>query len=120
MPLSTPTAGNPIIPLTPELRAAYTALNAQLEAAIEATADVTALEALNAQQAQVDDVLQKDAIYQLGANTTSFNELLTQMNSTNNGLKTLQTQIKTTASHFQTADSILSAIGKVFGLLGIA
>lgn len=118
--MSTPIPGTPIIPLTPELRAAYTDLNAQLEAAIEATADVTALQALNAQQAQVDDVLQKDAIYQLGANTDSFNALFAQINDTNNGLKALQTQIKTTASHFQTADSILSAISKVFGLFGIS
>lgn len=117
--MSTSTPASPIIPLSPELRAAYQALNSQLEAAIEGTTDVAALQALNAQQAQVDDVLQKDAIYQLGANTDSFNALYTQINDTNNGLKTLQTQIKTTASHFQTADSILSAIGKVLGLLGV-
>jgi hypothetical protein len=110
---------SPPIPLTPELRAAYQALNDQLETAIEGTADVTALQALNAQQAQVDDVLQKDAIYQLGANTDAFNALLTQINNANSGLKTLQTQIKSTADHFHTADQILSAIGKVFSLLGI-
>lgn len=104
---------SPNIPLSADLRAAYQDLYAQIENAIESTTDVTALQALNAQQAQVDDVLQKDAIYRLGANTDAFNALLSQINDTNNGLKTLQSQIQATASHFQTAGAILGAIDKV-------
>lgn len=110
---------SPVIPLSAELKAAYQDLYNKIEAAIESTTDVTALEALNAQQAQVDDVLQKEAIYELGANTVAFNALLTQVNDTNAGLKTLQAQICATASHFQTAADILGAIDKVFGLLGV-
>ena len=109
----------PPIPLTPELRAAYQDLYNQIEVAIEGTADPVALQALNAQQAQVDDILRKDDLYRLGANTTAFNALLKQINDTNSGLKTLQGQIASTASHFATADKIIGAISKVFGLLHI-
>ncbi len=107
----------PPIPLTPELRAAYQDLYDKIEAAIEGTTDVVALQALNAQQAQVDDILQKDDIYRLNANAEAFNALRQQINSANAGLKTLQGQIQSTASHFATADKILGAISKVFGLL---
>ncbi len=121
--MSTPPPGNlpasPPIPLTPELRAAYQDLYDKIETAVEGTTDVTALQALNAQQAQVDDVLQKDDIYRLGANTEAFNALLTQINDTNSGLKTLQSQIAATASHFQTAGDILGAITKVLTLAGL-
>ena len=119
--MSTPPPGNlpasPTIPLTPDVKAAYLDLNAKIEAAIEATTDVTALQALNAQQAQVDDVLQKDAIFRLGANTDAFNAVLKQISDTNKGLKTLQEQIEATASHFATADKIVAAITKVLTLV---
>jgi ABC-type transporter Mla subunit MlaD len=104
---------SPNIPLSADLRAAYQSLYDTIETAIENTTDVTALQALNAQQAQIDDVLQKDAIYQLGANTEAFNALQSQINDTNAGLKTLQSQIQATAAHFQTAADILGAINKV-------
>jgi ABC-type transporter Mla subunit MlaD len=110
----------PAIPLSAVVKAAYQDLYNQIEAAIESTTDVTALQALNDQQAQIDDVLQKEALYELAANTDAFSALLTQFNSTNTGLKTLQVQINATASHFQTAAGILAAIDKVFGLLGIS
>lgn len=110
----------PSIPLSPDVKAAYQNLYNTIETAIESTTDVTALQALNAQQAQIDDVLQKEAIYELGANTDAFNALLSQVNSTNTGLQALQAQINATASHFQTAADILGAIDKVFGLLGIS
>jgi len=111
LPGGLPTAPN--IPLSPDLRAAYQNLYSIIETAIEGTTDATALQALNAQLDQVDDVLDKDDIYRLGANTESFNALLTQINDANSGLKTLQTQIQATASHFQTAGDILGAIAKV-------
>lgn len=120
--MSTPSPANlpasPVIPLSPDARAAYQDLYNKIETAIESTTDVAALQALNAQQAQVDDVLQKDDIYRLGANTDAFNALLSQIQSTNDGLKTLQTQITATASHFQTAGDILGAINRVLGLVG--
>ncbi|MGB6743489.1 MAG: hypothetical protein WBE38_07485 [Terracidiphilus sp.] len=121
--MSTTPPGNlpasPTLPLTPDVRAAYQALNDTIESAIEGTTDLTALEALNPWQDQIDDVLNKDDIYRLDQNRDAFNALLTQINSTNTGLKTLQTQINATASHFATAGNILGAISKVLGLLGV-
>ena len=110
---------SPTIPLTADVRAAYEDLYDKIETAIEGTADPTALQALNDWQAEVDDVLDKDDIYRKLQNTDAFNALLTQINYTNTGLKTLQTQINETASHFATAGDILGAISKVFGLLGV-
>jgi hypothetical protein len=92
-------------------------LNAKIEASIESTTDVTALEALNAQQAQVDDVLQKDDICRLAADTQAFNAVAKQVSDANNGLKILKGQIEATASHFATADKILAAISKVLTLV---
>ena len=121
--MSTTPPGNlpasPTLPLTPDVRAAYQALYDTIETAIEGTADVTALQALTTWQAEVDDVMDKDDIYRLNQNTDAFNALLTQINYTNTGLKTLQTQINATASHFATAGNILGAISKVLGLLGV-
>lgn len=121
--MSTPSQGNlpasPAIPLTDELRAAYQALYAQVETAIEGTADVTALEALNTWQGEIDEVLNQDAEYRLNANTDAFNALLKQINYTNTGLKTLQGQIAATASHFATAGNILGAISKVLTIVGM-
>lgn len=109
----------PTLPLTADVRAAYENLYSKVETAIEGTTDVTALQALNTWQAEVDDVLDKDDIYRLSQNTDAFNALLTQINYTNTGLKTLQGQITATASHFATAGAILGAISKVFSLLGV-
>jgi hypothetical protein len=120
--LSTPLPGNlsasPTIPLTGEVRAAYQDLYNKVEAAIEATTDVAALQALNTWQGEIDLVLNQDAEYRLNANTDAFNALLKQINYTNDGLKTLQGQISATASHFAAAGNILGAISKVLGLVG--
>lgn len=121
--MSTPSQGNlpasPAIPLTDELRAAYQALYDQVETAIEGTADVTALQALNTWQGEIDQVLNQDAEYRLNANTDAFNALAKQINYTNTGLKTLQGQITATASHFATAGNILAAISKVLTIVGM-
>jgi hypothetical protein len=120
--LNTTPPGNlpasPTIPLTADARAAYQALYDTIETAIEGTTDVTALQALNTWQAEVDDVLAKDDIYRLNQDTDAFNALLTQINYTNAGLKTLQGQIQSTASHFATAGNILGAISKVLTVVG--
>ncbi len=117
--MSTSLPPSPTIPLSADARAAYKDLYAKIEAEIENTTDVVALEALNPLQAQIDDVLDKDELYQLAKNTENFNAALKQLNDTNAALKTLQTQIGQTASHFKTAATILGAVTKVFGFLGL-
>jgi hypothetical protein len=114
-PPTTPPA--PAIPLTPELRAAYQDLYNKYETAIENTTDIGALEALNASQLDVDNVLTKDGEYRLAANTALYAALLQQIDSTNVQLKTLQTQICAIANGVSTFADILGAIDKVLTLV---
>ena len=110
----------PAIPLTPELRAAYQDLYNKLETAIENTTDGGALAALNASQTEVDNVLTKDAMYRLNANTALYDALLQQIDSANDGLQALQTQIEAISSGVSTFGEILSAINKVLTLVSAA
>jgi hypothetical protein len=114
-PPTTPSA--PTIPLTPELRAAYQDLYDKYETAIENTTDVGALEALNASQLDVGNILTKDGEYQLAANTALYHALLEQINSTNVDLKALRTQILAISSGVSTFGDILGAINKVLTLV---
>lgn len=119
--MATPPVGNlpanPTIPLTPEVRAAYQDLYNKIQAAIDSTMDEAALEALNAWQPEVDQVLRKDDLYKLGADTAIFSALQKQINYTNQGLKTLRGQIASIASHFAMAADIIGAIDKVLTLV---
>lgn len=107
----------PVIPLTPELRAAYQDLLDKLQTSIENTADPGALEALNSSLTNVDNVLTKDAEYRLGANTGLYGALLQQISGTNSELKTLQAQILAISSGISTFGEILGAINKVLSLI---
>jgi len=121
--LTTPTPlpiAPPTIPLTPELRAAYQDLYNQYETAIESTTDGGALAALNASQTDVDNILTKDAMYRLNANTALYDALLQQIDSTNDGLKALQAQIEAISSGVSTFGGIVSAINKVLTLVSAA
>jgi hypothetical protein len=112
-----PAPPSPAIPLTADLRAAYEDLYAKLENEIENSTDPGSLEVLNAAQANVDDILDKDDMYRLHADTALFQALLEQINTTNADLKTLRDQISAVASHFATAGDILAAINKVLTLI---
>ncbi len=114
-PFATPNP--PAIPLADDVRKAYQDLNNTLQAAIEGTTNAAALEALNTAQAQVDDVLTKDAMFRLHANTALFNALLTQINQTNDELQTLQNQIQSITTGFNRAGEILAAINKVLSFI---
>lgn len=114
-PANPPT--QPTIPLTTELRAAYQDLYDKYETAIENTTDPVVLQALNDSQTSVDSILTKDAMYRLHANTALFEALLSQINTTNDDLRKLETQIAAVASHIATAGEILTAINKVLTLI---
>jgi superfamily I DNA and RNA helicase len=107
----------PSLPLSEELRAAYEKLYDTIEAAIEDTTDLAALEALNAVLPQVDDILTKDRMYRLHANTALFEALLQQINDTNVQLKELQEQVASVASRFSDAADVIDAISRLFALL---
>lgn len=109
----------PVIPLAPDVRAAYDALNAKLEEAIEATKDVAALQELNASQYQVDDVLSKDGIYRIQTTTKLYHDLLGQINETNRGLKDLQEKIVAVSGGFAHAGEVLALIATVLKIVPI-
>jgi molybdopterin converting factor small subunit len=108
---------NPTIPLTPEVRAAYQDLYNKMQAELDGTMDGAVIEALNAWQPQVDQILRKDDEYRLSADTNIFEALQKQISDTNKGLKTLRDQISSIASHFAMAGDIIAAINKVFTLI---
>ena len=109
-PLSPPP---PSIPLTPEVKAAYKALYDTYEVAIENTTDPGLLEVLNASQTNVDNILTKNAMYVLNANTALFQALMDQIKSTNDELLKLKKQIEAVAGHVAMAAQILGAITTV-------
>lgn len=119
--MSTPSVDNPpaepSIPLSAEVKAAYQDLYNKIQAEIDSTMDAVAIETLNPWIADVDQVLTKDAEYKLSQDTAVFAALKTQINSVNQGLKTLRAQIASTASHFATAGAIVGAIDKVLTLI---
>jgi len=108
---------SPTIPLSSDVRAAYQNLYDTIRAELDDTMDLVAIEALNAIQPQVDDVLRKDDLYKLNQDTAVFTALRQQISDTNNSLKTLKAQIASTASHFATAGGIIAAIDKVLTLV---
>ena len=105
------------LPLAPPIRAAYQNLYDAYETDIQNTTDVGALEALNASQLDVGNILTKDDEYRLAANTALYTALLQQINSTNVDLKTLQTQILAITNGISTFANVLAAINKVLSLI---
>lgn len=110
----------PTIPLSDDLRSAYTDLYTKLEIEYQSNPDATAREAIEPQKVNVSNILTKDNMYRWDQDTALFQALQAQICSTTNGLKTLQTEIQKTAAHFQTASDIVGAITKVLGLLSIS
>ncbi len=104
------------LPLSDDARKAYQELYDTIEAAIEGTTDVAVLQALNSRMADVDNVLTKDAMYRLQANTELFEALRAQIDDTNAGLEKLKEQIEAIATHFAEAGKVLAAISKVLTL----
>lgn len=115
--MSTTLPASPTIPLSDDVRAAYSDLYDKLEAEYQSNPDATAREAIEPAKENVSNVLTKDDMCKFSQDTALFKALLGQINDTNSSLKTLQSQIAATASHFQTAASILGAVSKVLTLL---
>ena len=109
----------PTIPLTEAAHAAYQNLYDQYEMAIEASNDASVVQPLLSSQANIEDVLTKDAMYKLHADTALFEALTIQINGTNAELLVLKNQIAAIASKIATAGTILAAIDKVLSLTGI-
>jgi hypothetical protein len=108
---------NPDIPLSPEVRAAYEDLYNKMQVAIDGTMDLATLQALNAWQPKVEQMLTEDDNYKLNADTAIFDSLQKQINYVNQGLKTLRDQISSIASHIAVAGDVIAAINKVLTLV---
>ena len=115
--LSTPTPTAPTVPLSPEVRTAYQDLYAKNQAAIEGTADFELLTALNASQSDIGGLLSADDQCRLNVDTAQFQAMLTQINTTNGGLKTLQTKIAGIAGGIAKFGAVMGAIDKVLSLI---
>jgi hypothetical protein len=114
---STPGTAGPTVPLTPDARAAYEALYATNQTAIENTADVDLLKSLNATQLDIGNLLSADDQYRLNQNTAQFEALLKAINSTNAGLKILQTKIAGIAGGIAKFGEVVGAITKVLSVI---
>ena len=108
---------NPAIPLSPDARAAYQDLYNKMQTAIDSTMDLATLQALNAWQPKVEQMLTEDDNYKLNADTAVFDSLQKQINYVNQGLKTLREQISSIASHIAVAGEVITAINKVLTLV---
>lgn len=109
----------PTIPLSADLRSAYEDLRDKLDDEYANNSDGVAQATLQPARLNVRNVLDKDDEYRFAQDTALFSALLSQITSTTEALKTLQTQMNATLSHFQTASAILGAVTKVLGLLGV-
>ena len=115
--MPTPIPVSPAIPLTQAVRAAYEDLYDELEDGIESTTNPATLKILNASQNNVDNILTKDDMYRLHADTALFQAIHDQIKSTNSELDTLRTQIKAIATDFDMAGDVIAAITKVLTLV---
>jgi hypothetical protein len=106
----------PTIPLSADVRASYEAVYANNQAAIDSTNDFELLNSLNASQLDVGNLLQADDQYRIQADYAQFQEILTQMNTTNAGLKALQTKISGIAGGISTFGAVVGAINQVLSL----
>jgi hypothetical protein len=107
----------PTIPLTPDLRASYEAVYAKNQAAIDTTNDLEVLKSLNASQLDIGNLLSADDQYRIHADSALFQTMLTQINTTNTGLKALQTKIAGIAQGISTFSDVVGAIDKVLSMV---
>lgn len=115
--MNIPTPGVPTVPLPPDVRTAYEDLYAKNQMAIEGTLDFDLLTVLNATQSNIGGLLSADDQYRLNANTAQFQAMLAQINTTNGGLKTLQTKIAGIAGGIAKFGAVVGAINKVLSLI---
>jgi hypothetical protein len=105
------------IPLSPNMKAAYQNLYKTIQAAVDSTMDAAAVQALNPQLYEIDQVLTKNDEYTISSDTAIFQALKTQISSVNQGLTKLRGEIDSISSHFAMAGAVIAAIDKVLALV---
>ncbi len=109
----------PAIPLQPQIRAAYESLSASYQAAFDANADYAFRVEVRNWKTNVDNILEKDAMYVLNANTALLKALLIQISSTNLDLIKIKAEITALAGDFALVGDVLLAINKVLTLVPV-
>ena len=112
-----PPAALPTIPLTTDIRAAYENLSAKYQAAFDANPDYAFRVEVRDWKTDVDNVLEKDAMYRLNANTALLEAILTQIKTTNTDLVKIKAEISAIAGDFALVGDVLVYINKVLNLL---
>jgi hypothetical protein len=112
-----PSPAAPVIPLTPELRAAYLELSARYQAAFDANPDYAFRMEVRDWKTDVDNILEKDAMYRLDANTALLQAILGQIQSTSTDLVKIKAKISAIAGDFALVGDVLTAINKVIALV---
>lgn len=115
--LSTSTPLPPTLPLSADIRAAYQDVYAKNQAAIESTTDFDVLAALNDSQDNIGGLLSADDAFHIHADSAAFQALLTQIGTTNAGLKVLQTKIAGIAGDIANFAMVVGAITKVLAMV---
>ena len=110
-------AGPVTLPLVPALRAAYQEVYDQSEILKQSTHDLALRDMCNAISAGADDVLTKDNLYRIEANTVLFEVIQAQIKDTLTQLTAVKKQIEAVASHIAVASSVVGAIDKLLTLV---
>ena len=112
-----PPSPPPAIPLAPAIRAAYQDLSAKYQAAFDANPDYAFRVEVRDWKTDVDNILEKDAMYRMNANTALLEAILVQIKGTNTDLVKIKAEIAAIAGDFALVGDILTAINKVLTLL---
>ena len=111
---------SPLVPLSSAARAAYQAIYDNAQAAMQKTTDGELLQSLDQSRLNAAAVISADNAYRINANTTTYEALAHQINTTNDGLKKLQTDIAGVADKIdeigQVADGIATVLELVPGI----
>ncbi len=107
----------PNTPLPDKLRVALGSLYDALQRQYQSSSDTTVLNVIGPAVNNISSILTKDNLYRFKADAALLQALATQIDITSANLRALETQIRSTASHFTFAGSLLEGIEKVLSLI---
>jgi hypothetical protein len=117
---NTPGGATPTLPLSPDARQAYIDLYDKAELAVQATSDATILGSLNDSKDAIGAVLSADNEARLQQDDASFKALQAQLQTANDSLKKLKSDIAGVATQISIFGQVAAGIDKVISLfLGI-
>ena len=106
-----------MVPLASNIREAYENLSTRYQAAFNANPDYGFRLEVRDWKTDVDNILEKDAIYRHDENTALLEAIQTEIEETNLDLVRIKAQIAAVAADFALVGDVLTAIDKVLTLL---